>query len=222
MNLALFDLDNTLLDTDSDYEWGVFLCEIGAVDVAAFRRDNDKFMADYNRGQLDVHEFLAFQFAPLKKYPRAILEKWHADFMQKKIIPRVLKKGKLKIAEHKNNGDLLILVSATNTFVVAPIARYLGIPNVASTIAAQNEKGDFTGEVRGTPSFQAGKIEAVERFLESQGYFWDYFEKSFFYSDSFNDLPLLSKVTNPCAVNPDAKLLAHAQNHRWQILDFRG
>lgn len=222
MNLALFDLDNTLLDTDSDYEWGMFLCEIGAVDADSFRQNNDKFMADYNRGTLNVADFLTFQFAPLKKYPRAILEKWHADFMRQKIIPRVLKKGQLKIAEHKKAGDVLLLVSATNTFVVAPIARFLGISNLASTIAAQNEKGDFTGEVRGLPAFQAGKIVQVERWLESQGYFWNCFEKSFFYSDSFNDLPLLSKVTNPCAVNPDAKLLVHAQNHGWQIFDFRG
>ena len=209
MNLALFDLDNTLLDTDS-------------VNPDVQRQKNVQFMCDYENGTLDVQKFLNFQLTPLKKYPRAILEKWHADFMQKKIIPRVLKKGQMKIAEHQNNGDVLLLVSATNTFVVAPIARYLGIANVASTIAAQNEKGDFTGEVRGAPSFQAGKIEAVERWLESQGYFWDYFEKTFFYSDSFNDLPLLRKVSHPCAVNPDAKLFKHAQDNGWQILDFRG
>ena len=222
MNLALFDLDNTLLDTDSDYEWGVFLCEIGAVDAAEFQKKNEKFMADYNRGELDVAEFLEFQFAPLKNRSRAELEKWHAEFMQRKIIPRVLKKGVLQIQKHKNAGDILVLVSATNTFVVAPIARYLGIPHIASTIAAQNENGDLTGEVRGAPAFQSGKITQVELWLESQGYFWDYFEKSFFYSDSANDLPLLSKVTNPCAVNADAKLLAHARANGWQILDFRG
>ncbi len=221
MNLALFDLDNTLIACDSDFEWGVFLCEKGVVDPVLQREKNEGYLRDYENGVLDITEFLKFQLFPLTQHPRAQLEEWHKEFFKEKIQPRIFKEGQDLIESHQKEGDVLVLVSATNSFVVAPIARYLGIPYVASTVAKQDENGNFTGEVEGVAAFQSGKIKRVESWMQSQGFFWRFFEKTFFYSDSFNDLPLLKRVSNPCAVNPDERLKSWAEQNAWRVLDFR-
>lgn len=220
MNLALFDLDNTLLAGDSDHAWGEFLCQKGIVDTQAHRARNDEFYAQYKAGTLDIYEFLSFQLAPLAAHPRAQLEAWHAEFMRDVVAPMMPTLARERVQQHLENGDLCAVVTATNAFVTAPIVRAFGIPHLIATIPAQ-ENGEFTGQPRGTPSFREGKIVRVEAWLESLGLCWGSFEQSWFYSDSHNDLPLLEKVTHPVVVDGDDKLLAEAAQRGWPSISLR-
>lgn len=220
MNLALFDLDNTLLSGDSDFEWAQFLIGKGVVDPEIHAAKNQVFYQQYNEGTLDIDEFLAFQLAPLARHPRAELDAWHREYMQRHVLPIIGQPARKTVAEHLEQGDLCALVTATNSFVTGPIARELGIPHLIATIPAC-EDGDFTGAPRGIPAFREGKIVRVEAWLESMGLWWGSFENSWFYSDSHNDLPLMSKVTHPVAVDPDARLRAHAEKNHWEIITLR-
>ena len=219
MQLALFDLDNTLLTGDSDYEWTQFLISIGVLDKATFEVENDRFYEQYKNGTLDIHQFLDFQLTPLARNTREDLERWHADFMVRCVKPRLGAKARDLVAKHQANGDLCALVTATNAFVTGPIARELGIPHLIATVPVQ-EDGRFTGATRGVPSFRDGKIVRVESWLESMGLWWGNFERSWFYSDSLNDLPLLQKVTDPVVVDPDSTLRAHAAAAGWPIINL--
>ena len=219
MQLALFDLDNTLLTGDSDYEWTQFLISIGVLDKAAFEVENDRFYEQYKNGTLDIHQFLDFQLTPLAQNARDDLERWHADFMVRCVKPRLGAKARDLVAKHQSNGDLCALVTATNAFVTGPIARELSIPHLIATVPVQ-EGGRFTGATRGVPSFRDGKIVRVESWLESMGLWWGNFERSWFYSDSLNDLPLLQKVTDPVVVDPDSTLRAHAAAAGWPIINL--
>ena len=217
MRLALFDLDNTLLSGDSDFEWAQFLITKGVLDPEVHAMENERFYAQYKAGTLDIHEFLDFQLHPLARHPRAQLDAWHAEFMETSIRPIISDKARELVNGHLNNGDLCALVTATNSFVVGPICREFGISHLISTISAQKD-GQFTGKPRGTPSFREGKIVRVESWLESLGFWWSNFDQSYFYSDSLNDLPLLSHVSNPVAVDPDKTLLKHANDAGWTVL----
>ncbi|MDR0440221.1 MAG: HAD-IB family hydrolase [Candidatus Accumulibacter sp.] len=221
MNLALFDLDNTLLSSDSDYEWAQFLIEKGAVDAKIHAAKNDAFYAQYREGALDILEFLDFQLHPLSRYPRAQLDGWRREFMAARILPVIGEPARALVRRHLDAGDLCALVTATNSFVTGPICLEFGIPHLIATIPAQ-EDGRFTGRARGTPSFREGKIARVEAWLEAMGFWWGGFERTWFYSDSFNDLPLLSKVSDPVAVDPDDALLAHARAAGWTVLKLHG
>ena len=220
MNLALFDLDNTLLAGDSDHAWGEFLCQKGIVDTQAHRARNDEFYLQYKAGTLDIYEFLSFQLAPLAAHPRAQLDAWHAEFMRDVVVPMMPTLARERVQQHLDNGDLCAVVTATNAFVTAPIVRAFGIPHLIATIPAQ-DNGEFTGQPRGTPSFREGKIVRVEAWLESLGLFWGSFGQSWFYSDSHNDLPLLEKVTHPVVVDGDDKLLAEAAQRGWPSISLR-
>lgn len=220
MNLALFDLDNTLLSGDSDFEWAQFLIDKGVLDPEVYEARNEYFYAQYRAGTLDIHEFLDFQLHPLSRHPRAQLDAWHAEFMDSRIRPMINAKGRALVRKHLDAGDLCALVTATNSFVTGPICLEFGIAHLIATIPAQ-EGGQFTGQPRGTPSFREGKITRVEDWLESMGFWWSNFARSWFYSDSLNDLPLLSRVSDPVAVDPDATLLAHATAHGWPVLSLR-
>ena len=220
MNLALFDLDNTLLHGDSDHAWGEFLCARGAVDAAAYEAKNNEFYAPYQAGTLDNAAFLDFVLAPLAQIPRDELDSIHADFMRDVIAKMILPAGRKLLQDHMANGDLIAIVTATNAFVTAPIVRELCVAHLIATIPAQ-ENGAFTGTVRGTPAFQAGKITRVTQWLESQALSLNCFEKSYFYSDSRNDIPLLERVTHPVAVDADAALTAHARAEGWPIMSVR-
>lgn len=221
MNLALFDLDNTLLRTDSDYTWGQFLISKGVVDPETHRLTNDRFYADYQAGCLDIDAFLAFQLAPLAATPRKTLDAWHVEFMAEHIGPFITTPALALVEKHQAAGDLCAVVTATNSFVTGPIARHFGIPHLIATIPACNPvTGEFTGKPAGIPAFREGKITRVEDWLASQGLWWGSFSESWFYSDSRNDLPLLEKVKHPVAVCPDATLRAFAQNRGWPILDL--
>jgi len=199
MNLALFDLDNTLLAGDSDFEWAQFLISKGVVDREVQEAKNIQFYEHYKAGTLDIYEFLAFQLAPLARHDRAELDAWHQEYVEHHIRPIMTVKARTLVLEHLAAGDLCAIVTATNSFVTGPIARAFGIPHLVATIPAQ-ENGAFTGKPRGTPAFKAGKIERVEAWLESLGLCWESFGKSSFYSDSRNALPLMKKVNNPVAV----------------------
>jgi len=219
VNLALFDLDNTLLDGDSDFEWSQFLISIGVLDRELFEAKNLRFYEQYKAGTLDIHEFLDFQLKPLSRHARSVLDGWHDQFMRQKIMPMITPQARQLVARHSDAGDVCVVVTATNSFVTAPIAREFGIPHLIATEPARKD-GEFTGEVAGVPSFREGKIVRLEQWLSANGWDWDSFASSTFYSDSLNDLPLLAKVKEPVAVKPDATLRAHAQQAGWRIIDW--
>ena len=217
MKLALFDLDNTLLDGDSDYAWAQFLIEEGVLHAGDYNAKNDYFYERYKDGTLDIHEFLDFQLAPIARRPRAQLDAWHSEFMQRKVRPMILPRAPALIAKHAD--ALTAIVTATNRFITAPIAAELGVPNLIATDIDEAD-GMFTGKPRGTPTFREGKIERVAEFLASKGRRLEDYE-SWFYSDSLNDLPLLERVTHPVAVDPDETLRTYATERKWPIISLR-
>lgn len=222
MNLALFDLDNTLLTGDSDFEWAQFLISKGVVDREVQEAKNNLFYEQYKAGTLDIHEFLAFQLAPLARHGRAELDAWHAEYMARHIRPIMGQAARDLVRRHLDNGDLCAIVTATNTFVTGPIAREFGIPHLIGTIPGVDvATGAFTGAPTGTPSFRDGKIARVEAWLEELGLWWGSFGESWFYSDSHNDLPLMGKVSRPVAVDADDTLRAHSQAQGWESISLR-
>ncbi|MDP2823421.1 MAG: HAD family hydrolase [Sulfuritalea sp.] len=221
MKLALFDLDNTLLSGDSDFEWAQFLISKGVLDREVHEATNIEFFEQYKAGTLDIHAFLDFQLAPLSRHSRAELDAWHQEFVDTRIRPLITAVARQLVARHAGNGDLLAIVTATNSFVTGPIAREFKVPHLIATIPAQ-ENGRFTGQPRGMPSFREGKIVRVDAWLESLGLWLGSFEQSWFYSDSHNDLPLLEKVTHPVAVDADATLAQVAIQRGWPQISLRG
>jgi len=220
MNLALFDLDNTLLAGDSDFEWAQFLIEQKALDRELHEARNLEFYEQYKAGTLDIHEFLNFQLKPLGRHPRSQLDAWHREFMSQKILPIIAPGARKLIEKHHLDGDLCIIITATNRFVTAPIAQALGIENLIATEAEQKD-GEFTGEATDIPCFREGKITRLENWLDAHNLTWMSFLQSWFYSDSLNDLPLLEKVTHPVAVDPDPTLKNHAEQNAWRIMSLR-
>ncbi|MBL8432943.1 MAG: HAD family hydrolase [Dechloromonas sp.] len=222
MNLALFDLDNTLIAGDSDFEWAQFLIAKGVVDREIQEAKNMAFYDQYKEGTLDIDEFLAFQLAPLARHPRAELDAWHREYMARHIAPLIGDKARQLVRGHLANGDLCAVVTATNSFVTRPIVSEFGIAHLIGTVAAVDvENGAFSGNPRGTPSFRDGKIERVDNWLESLGLWWGSFTESFFYSDSHNDLPLMGRVKTPVAVDPDPTLHRHSLKMGWKIITLR-
>lgn len=218
MNLALFDLDNTLLAADSDHAWAQFLIEEGVLHAHEYDAKNEWFYERYKDGTLDIHEFLDFQLKPLAGRPRAQLDAWHQQFMQRKIRPAIVPRAAELIASHSD--ALTAIVTATNRFITEPIAAELGVPNLLATDIEEVD-GLFTGRPRGTPTFREGKIHRVNEWLAALGFRLEDFE-SWFYSDSLNDLPLLALVDHPVAVDPDATLRAHAQERGWPVISLKG
>ncbi len=220
MNLALFDLDNTLLAGDSDFQWAQFLIEQRALDRELHEARNLEFYEQYKAGTLDIHEFLDFQLKPLARHSRSQLDAWHREFMTKKILPLIAPGARKLIERHQLDGDLCIIITATNSFVTAPIAQALGIDNLIAT-EPEKKNGEFTGQVSGVPCFREGKITRLEDWLNQHNLTWLSFLQSWFYSDSLNDLPLLGKVTHPVAVDPDATLKSYAEEHGWPIISLQ-
>ncbi|MDP2883122.1 MAG: HAD family hydrolase [Azonexus sp.] len=222
MNLALFDLDNTLLTGDSDFEWAQFLISKGVVDRELQEAKNIQFYEQYKAGTLDIYAFLDFQLAPLARHSREELDAWHSEYMARHILPIIGAPARALVNRHLEAGDLCAIVTATNSFVTGAICREFGIPHLIGTIPTVNPKnGRFSGSPSGTPSFREGKTERVEAWLESLGLWWGSFADSFFFSDSHNDLPLMTKVRTPVAVDPDDKLRAHASQMGWKIITLR-
>ena len=222
MKLALFDLDQTLLPLDSDQSWGEFTLQLGWVDEASFRQRNNAFYADYNAGCLDIHEYVRFATRSMRERSMEEAQAAHQLFMQKIIQPAIKPAALELVAQHRAKGETLVMVTATNEFVASPVARLFG-PDLVMTVELQRDAatGWFKGLVHGVPSFREGKVQRIESWLAQQGLAWGDVDSSF-YSDSINDLPLLERVNNPVATNPDDTLRAIAQNRGWRILDLFG
>ena len=218
MNLALFDLDHTLIPLDSDYEWGQFLVRIGAVDPVAFAARNAAFYAQYEAGTLDPIEYLEFALGTLAQFPRKQLDEWHQPFMHEVIRPANLPVAIDLVKRHQDDGDLTAIITATNRFVTSPIAQELGVSNLIAAEPELSAVGELTGKLLGIPTSGPGKVTHTHEWLAAQGTSLPQFERSYFYSDSQNDIPLLSTVTHPVATNPNALLKAHAQAQGWPIL----
>jgi HAD superfamily hydrolase (TIGR01490 family) len=217
MALALFDLDNTLLADDSDFLWGCFLVDKGLVDKTTYDEANRRFYDDYKKGTLDIYEFLAFSLKPLTQIPTEKLTELHKEFMQKHIIPVMTQKGMAQIQQHRDKGDITVIITATNRFVTTPIAEAFKVDDLIAT-DPEIIDGRYTGKVAGTPCFQEGKLTRLNQWLENTSHD---LENSTFYSDSHNDLSLLEVVTTPVAVDPDDQLKATALAKNWAIRSFR-
>jgi HAD superfamily hydrolase (TIGR01490 family) len=215
--LVLFDLDNTLLAGDSDFEWAQFLIEQGVLDREVYEARNQNFFQEYQAGTLDIHAFLDFQLKPLSRHPRAQLAAWHREFMERKIRPLIRASARALVERHR--GDVRVVITATNSFVTAPIAREFGIAELIATEPEQRD-GEFTGAVRGIPCFREGKVTQLEAWLALRGSALADFPESWFYSDSHNDLSLLERVSHPVAVDPDATLRVRAERGGWPIISL--
>ena len=216
MALAIFDLDKTLIGGDSDFLWGEFMSEIGAVDEKTYQIKNQYFFDQYALGKLDINEYLEFCLEPLSRNSRATLDDWHQQFMREKIEPILLPKAQAVVDKHKAKGDTFLVITATNSFVTAPIVRRYGIENLLAT-NPEVKAGEFTGKVKGEPCFQTGKITHLNQWLTQTG---ESMKGAYFYSDSHNDLPMLELVDNPVVVHGDDTLLRIAKEKNWPSLDW--
>lgn len=217
MALAIFDLDNTLLNGDSDYLWGSFLIKKGRVDEEFYNRENKRFYEEYKAGTLDIHEFQAFSLQPVLEMDEATLNSLHREFMQTEILPIITDKSRQLLDKHRNNGDYLLIITATNSIVTCPIATELGVDHILAT-EPEKINGRYTGKIDGIPCFQGGKVTRLESWLKESG---KNLADSWFYSDSHNDLPLLEIVTHPVAVDPDDTLQDHAEARGWPVISLR-
>ncbi|MCH5490570.1 HAD family hydrolase [Pseudomonas syringae] len=217
MRLALFDLDNTLLGGDSDHAWGDYLCRRGILDAATYKTRNDEFYQDYLAGTLNMTDYLNFTLEILGNTDMAQLEQWHREFMRDCIEPMMLPKALELIAKHREAGDKLVVITATNRFVTAPIVARLGIDTLLAT-ECEMADGRYTGRTTGVPCFREGKVTRLNQWLQDNAFS---LEDSYFYSDSMNDLPLLERVANPVAVDPDDKLRAEAERRGWPVITLR-
>lgn len=217
MKLAIFDLDNTLLDGDSDYAWGEFVVAENLVAQDEYRKKNAAFYEDYKRGELDMTAYQEFALAPLTRFSAEQLKELHRKFMHTVIAGMLLPQARELIAQHRDAGHTLLVITATNRFITEPIVREYGIENLLCT-EPEMQGDNYTGKISGEPCYQHGKIHKLEAWLQEKNYSPEY---SWFYSDSFNDIPLMEKVDNAIAVNPDPTLTAHAHAKGWPIIDLR-
>jgi HAD superfamily hydrolase (TIGR01490 family) len=217
VGLALFDLDNTLIAGDSDYLWGCFLVEQGIVDGELYQRENQRFYDQYKAGELDIYEFLDFQLRPLSEHNLDTLRQWRQQYVEEKITPILLPKARTLIDRHRQQGDTLVVITATNRFITGPIVELYDIPHLLAT-EPEIVDHQYTGKVSGVPCFQGGKVERLSGWLvDNQLSLQD----SWFYSDSHNDLPLLNQVSHPVAVDPDEILEHHARDMDWPVISLR-
>jgi HAD superfamily hydrolase (TIGR01490 family) len=219
MNLALFDLDNTLLPIDSDYSWGEFTNRLGWNDPVAFKAQNDRFYADYQAGVLNIHDYVRFATEAVKLKGADAAVKAHDLFMQEVILPQVKSQALDLVKQHQAAGDHVMIVTATNEFVTRPIAHAFGVQELIAVELARDSQGWITGEISGTPSFKEGKVIRVSEWLSANQKTWQDVQITF-YSDSINDLPLLERAQIPVAVNPDARLRQLATDRGWRILQL--
>jgi HAD superfamily hydrolase (TIGR01490 family) len=219
-NLALFDLDNTLLAGDSDYNWSLFLISEGLLDAKTHQDRNEQFYQDYKNGCLNITEFLAFQLKPLSEHSKQFLDELHVKYMDKVIRPMMTKKAQALVDEHKAAGDLCVVITATNSFVTKPIATAYGIEHLLGS-DPEMVNGQYTGGVTGVPTYKEGKVIRLNQWLEARGSKLSDYDVSYFYSDSHNDLPLMKLVTNPVAVDADETLTAYAKAQAWPAISLR-
>lgn len=217
MTLAIFDLDNTLLNGDSDHAWGEFLVRQGIVDPVVYKNSNDQFYADYQRGELDIFAYLEFALEPLTRFTMAELQQLHQKFMTDSVAPMMQPKAFDLLAQHRQKGHHLLIITATNHFVTAPIGAALQVDDLLAT-NPEIKDNRYTGKVAGTPCYQHGKVARLETWLQENN---ESLSGSYFYSDSINDLPLLERVDNPYAVDPCASLREIAEQKQWPIISLR-
>ena len=220
MRLTLFDLDGTLLPTDSDHAFGEFMVRIGWADPQEHARRNDAFFQDYQAGRLDMHAYIDFATASWRDRATEDLQRMSERFMAEVITPHLREPARALVARHRLRGDRLAIVTATNDFITGPIAQAFGIETLIATELERDAQGRVTGRIRGTPCLREGKIERVSQWLAQQGTLWDAFEEITFYSDSANDLPLLELVTHPVATNPAPALAEIAAARGWTVLNL--
>ena len=218
MNLAIFDLDHTLLVGDSDYLWGRFLVDHGHVDGETYERRNKIFYEQYVSGTLDIHEFCRFAFALLTQNPMETLLRWRAQFVRECIEPIVAPLAPALLERHRVQGDRLLITTATNRFITEPIAQLLGVDTLIAT-DPELVDGRYTGRIAGTPNFRDGKVQRLQAWLAQQP---QAPERISCYSDSHNDLPLLLMADRPVAVDPDDRLRATATERGWPVISLRG
>ena len=216
MSLVIFDLDHTLLNGDSDHSWGSFLVKKKLVDEQEYNAANDHFYEMYKQGKLDIYEYAAFSFQPLAAHTMEQLNVLHEEFMQAVVLKMIGDKAKALVQKHQDNGDTLLVITATNSFITGPIVKHFGIPHLLAT-EPKIVHGRYVAEIDGVPCFQEGKVTRLHQWLNEQDLNLD---DSYFYTDSHNDLPLMEVVTNPVAVNPDEKLLAIAKDRNWEIINL--
>ena len=219
MDLAIFDLDHTLIACDSEVRWIDFLYARGLLDND-FLNQRDELSRQYTDGSVDADEFVRFQLSSLSPFPRHMLDALYPEYLHSQILPAIYAEGRDLVAHHCQRGDTLLLLSATNEFLITPIGHELGITHIIGVVPEQNNTGDFSGGFVGTPSFREGKIVRLQAWLAERGQTQADFNAIHFYSDSINDLPLLKAVSHPYAINPDARLLAEAQAHGWPVRYF--
>ena len=217
-NLCLFDLDDTLLPLDSDHAWGEFVQRLGWVDETEFKRRNDAFYAQYKAGELDIHAYIEFATEPLRSRSAQAAAQAHAQFMREVITPNLRPAALELVRSHQARGDRVALVTATNDFITAPIARAFGIDTLIAVRLERGPGGTITGCIRGTPSYREGKVRRVDEWLAEAGGSWSSFERISVYSDSVNDLAMLERATDPVATNPSPALEAIARERGWRIL----
>ena len=220
MRLALFDLDHTLIPLDSDHAWGEFTVSLGWRDAQGFAKANDGFYADYKAGTLDIQRYVRFAIEAVRERGMAASQKAHERFMHDVIEPAMREPARALLRRHQAAGDTVVIVTATNEFVTRPIARAFGVDELIAIELERDARGEPTGAIRGTPSFREGKIARVEQWLAARGLDWSRVQHSTFYSDSINDLPLLEKVHEPVATNPDARLRAIALERGWRTMNL--
>lgn len=220
MRLVMFDLDNTLLAGDSDTEWPRFLIRKGLVEADRHHEANERFHRDYKAGILDIEAFLRFQLAPLTRYTPEQWTPLHQEFMREHILPIITDKSRALVKQHQDAGDLLLMITATNRFITGPIAEAFQISELIA-VEVETKEGVYTGRPVGVPSYREGKIIRLDMWLQEKEFSWQDFTETWFYSDSFNDLPLLKRVSNPVAVDPDDILQAYAMSHGWPIISLR-
>ena len=217
MGIALFDLDNTLIAGDSDYLWGCFLVEQGIVDRQTYEQANRRFYDQYKLGELNIYEFLDFQLRPLAEHDMDTLLRWRRQYVEEMITPILLPRAQALIERHRQQGDTLVIITATNSFITGPIAALYGIHHLLAT-EPEVRNNRYTGKITGVPCFQDGKITWLQGWLTEHG---ETLQDSWFYSDSHNDLPLLGKVDRAVAVDPDEILRQHADKHAWPVISLR-
>jgi len=220
MRLALFDLDNTLLAGDSDYEWGQFLVDRGVLARDEYEAQNRAYYEQYVAGTLDIHEFLGFALRPLAEHTPEDLARWHQEFMRERIVPVITPQARELVRKHLGSGELCAIITATNSFVTAPIAREFGVPHLVATEPEMRD-GRYTGRVAGTPCFREGKLRRLDEWLAGLGRRFADFADSTCYSDSHNDLPLLDFADTAVAVDPDPTLRAEAQRRGWAVISLK-
>jgi HAD superfamily hydrolase (TIGR01490 family) len=219
MKLALFDLDHTLLPIDSDQSWGEFTVRLGWHDKTTFLKRNDEFYAHYQAGTLDIHEYVRFASKAFCQRGPEVAAAAHAKFMQDVIQPAIRSEALELVQKHKDAGDRVIIITATNEFVTRPIAKAFGVTELIALELVRDASGWFTNEIRGVPTLREGKVQRLQQWLKSEGLDWANVETTF-YSDSRNDLPLLERVNHPVATNPDNTLRAVALQKGWPILEL--